>query len=288
MTDRITREDIAEVAAHIGVEPAALAAVLEVECGWPRRRGFDRAGRVRILYEPHIAHRLTRVRAPAKLRRLILDGLAYRRWGERKYPRSNAERWRQLERARAIVGDLAYNFASYGLPQIMGFNHRRAGYPSARAMVEDFQRGERQQLEALGRFLAASKSMIEALRRRQWARFARAYNGRAYKKNRYDVKLRSAYERWRKRPWPEVQVAAEAPPAPPAAASPPPPPADHPGESIPGPAAPPPPAAASSPTRRPGVVGLFIAALTALAAAGASIAGWLQQAWHWLQQIIGG
>ena len=100
------------------------------------------------------------------------------------------------------MGDRAYLCASYGLPQIMGFNHLAAGYGSVVDMVADFSRGERQQLEALGRFLHARKTLIKALRRKHWARFAKGYNGRSYKKNRYDEKLRRAYERFARQKWP--------------------------------------------------------------------------------------
>jgi len=63
MSRRIDRQDIVEVAARLKVEPAALAAVLAVECGWPRRSGFDDEGRVRILWERHVCWRSPRAKS---------------------------------------------------------------------------------------------------------------------------------------------------------------------------------------------------------------------------------
>jgi len=38
--------------------------------------------------------------------------------------------------------------------------------------------------------------MAEALRKKDWATFARRYNGPGYAKNSYDTKLKSAYDRF--------------------------------------------------------------------------------------------
>ena len=38
------------------------------------------------------------------------------------------------------------------------------------------------------------KPLVEWLRERNWAKFARAYNGPGYAQNQYDVKLKQAYE----------------------------------------------------------------------------------------------
>ena len=274
MKKRIDRQDIADVARRLRIEPAALAAVLAVECTWPRRKGFDHTGLVRILYERHIAWRLTKGDDREKL---ATAGLARAKW-KRDYPKSNRERWRQLEKAREIVGDKAYEFASYGLPQIMGFNYKKAGYTSAREMAEAFATGEREQLEGLGRFLAANKRMIEALQKHHWARFARAYNGRGYKANRYDEKLKRAYERFSGQDWPHGRVDGEYSPWKPVAAS----------LASPAPGTRPPdmetgnqPQRPEQQKKRPGLFAGLIVLLSALA-------GTVAAAWDWIINLFGG
>ena len=274
MTNRIDRQDIADVAARIGVEPAALAAVLAVECRWPRRRGFDTKGRVRILWERHKCWKYATKAERAKLPREICNP---KRGG---YPKGrnaterNGKNWARLHRARKVMGDRAYLCASWGLPQIMGFNHEAAGYAHVTDMVADFARGERQQLEALARFIMHSKTLRNALRRRHWGRFAKSYNGQAYKENKYDTELRDAYARLSRRKWPPARTAA-----PPKAAPPPSGPSPRP--------APPPPRQDAPVTSRPARRqrgGFFI--VTALAGAVAAIAGALAAAWDWLTHLF--
>ncbi|MEG6992119.1 N-acetylmuramidase domain-containing protein, partial [Pseudomonas aeruginosa] len=45
------------------------------------------------------------------------------------------------------------------------------------------------------RFIEADPALLKALKGRKWAEFARRYNGPAYARNLYDVKLERAYAR---------------------------------------------------------------------------------------------
>lgn len=86
--------------------------------------------------------------------------------------------------------------ASWGLFQIMGFNHTAAGHPDIHSFVDAMKKSEGEQLLAFARFAAADKAMLSALQAKDWAAFAERYNGRAYKKNNYDAKLANAYARY--------------------------------------------------------------------------------------------
>ncbi|MNP53964.1 hypothetical protein D3C76_1484860 [compost metagenome] len=55
--------------------------------------------------------------------------------------------------------------------------------------------GENQQFEAFARFIETDPALLKALRGKRWATFARLYNGPAYERNLYDVKLERAYTR---------------------------------------------------------------------------------------------
>ena len=116
------------------------------------------------------------------------------------YPKRSCVNWDRLERMRKVVGDCAYDCASYGLPQIMGFNHELAGYASAKKMIDAFM-DEREQLRALGRFLRRT-GLLRKLRRHDWRGFARGYNGPAYHEHDYHTRLEAAWRKWRKKDWP--------------------------------------------------------------------------------------
>ena len=73
----------------------------------------------------------------------------------------------------------------------MGFNHRAAGFQSAKSMVASMLDGEGQQIEAFANLLFDWK-LSDALRNRDWRRFALKYNGPNALNHGYDKKLRAA------------------------------------------------------------------------------------------------
>lgn len=187
--ERASYSDFVDTAALLGVEVAAFQAVVDVEA---RAEGYFSSGAPIMLPERHIAYARTR---GAVRDQLVRAGLAYPKWGTKKYPRSGDARYAMLDQMIAVCGDKAYEFCSFGLPQMMGFNYAACGYSSAVAMFGAFKQSERAQLQAMARFIAAGPKMHAALKRRDWATFARHYNGPGYRKNRYDDKLDAAYRR---------------------------------------------------------------------------------------------
>jgi len=67
-----------------------------------------------------------------------------------------------------------------------------AGFATVEEYVEKMYESEYQQLLAFCSFLKGT-GIVDPLRKKDWAAFARRYNGPGYKKNKYDVKLRQAY-----------------------------------------------------------------------------------------------
>jgi hypothetical protein len=162
--------------------------------------GFDSAGRVRMLFEPHIFYRET---AGAARAAAVKAGLAWPTW-RREYPKDSYPR---LIAAMAIDRDAALRSASWGLGQIMGFNCIAAGFDSADGMVRAFAADEETQLAAMVRFIKA-RGLDDELRHHDWAGFARGYNGAGYAANGYHTKLAVAYAKWagiRDTPMPTVQ-----------------------------------------------------------------------------------
>lgn len=185
---RLTRNDIVNAAAFLGCSVPALRAVIAVESNG---RGFDDKGRPTILFEPHVLYRNLE---GDERQQAIMLGLAYPKWGTRAYPRGNDAQYVRLEAARKINNEAAFRSVSIGLGQILGENYRSAGHQSAGEMFVAACDSEGAQLMQMAHFIKSNR-LDESLRRKNWAAFARSYNGPGYAKNRYDDKLAAAYRR---------------------------------------------------------------------------------------------
>ncbi len=184
---RLDDIDLPRVGALIGVGEDEIHAVMDVEASGS---GFDAQGRVKALYEPHKAYALS---SGAVRAQLVSAGLAYPKWGERPYPKDSYPR---ILLAMAIDETVALNATSWGLGQVMGFNHAAAGYPSARAMVEAFAEDEEVHLEAMIRFIIAN-GLDDEIRRHDWKGLARGYNGSG-QVEAYGARLATAFAKWAK------------------------------------------------------------------------------------------
>jgi hypothetical protein len=185
---RLDDIDLPMVGQMIGVGEDEVHAVLDVESAGS---GFDKQGRPKMLFEPHIFWR--ELGPGPKRDKAAAQGLAYPRW-KRDYP---ADSYPRLLKAIAIDEEAAMRSASWGLPQLMGFNCKLAGYPKAKAMVEAFLDDEETHLAAMIRFIKAT-GLDDELRRHDWKGYARGYNGKGFAQNGYDRKLAAAFARWQK------------------------------------------------------------------------------------------
>lgn len=185
---RLDDIDLPRIGAHIGVGEDELHAVLDVET---RGGGFDKKNRPKNLFEPHIFYRELKGKERASAVKL---GLAYKKWGEKKYPRDSYPR---LIKAMKINADAALRSCSWGLGQIMGFNCLLAGYATALDMVEDFRDDEETHLRAMVNFIASSH-LDDELRAHDWSGFARGYNGSGFERHGYHTKLAAAFAKWQK------------------------------------------------------------------------------------------
>lgn len=183
--------DIRKAAELIGVEPCAVQAVVDVESGGS---GFLPDGRTKILFEGHVFWKELQKRGidPAPLASKY-PNVIYPKWDRSQYKGGAAE-WERLNTAALVNKEAALCSASYGLFQIMGFNHRAAGFDSVQAFVDAQKESEAMQLQSFCAFMR-SEGLVLFLLGQDWAGFARRYNGPGYAANQYDVKLRRAYER---------------------------------------------------------------------------------------------
>ncbi|TIX59043.1 MAG: DUF3380 domain-containing protein [Mesorhizobium sp.] len=185
---RLTDIDIPRTGAIIGVGEDEIHAFMDVEAAGS---GFDRAGRPKLLFEPHVFYRNL---SGAKRSAAVKAGLAYAKWGAKPYPKDSYPR---LIAAMAIDETAALKSASWGLTQILGENHNAAGFPTVQAMVQAFMANEAAHLEATVKLLVAWK-VDDDLMAHRWAVVARTWNGPGYKKNRYDSRLAAAFAKWKK------------------------------------------------------------------------------------------
>jgi hypothetical protein len=95
--------------------------------------------------------------------------------------------------------------ASWGIGQVMGFNHLAAGFPTAAAMVTSFVDSEDNQLLGQAGFLVAN-DLDAALREQDWQTFAIGYNGPRYWEHQYDVRLAQQYQRFSTGSLPDLTV----------------------------------------------------------------------------------
>ena len=186
---RLTSAGLLAAADRVGVDVATLRAVIEVESAGA---GFDNRKRLKLLFRAHIFYK--QLGPGSKRDEAVRQGLAYPKAGIRPYP-PLSKRYEQISAAMAIDERAALNSASWGLSQIMGFNHKAAGFPSARAMVISMLEGEDKQLEAFANLLSEWK-LATFLRKRDWRTFSLRYNGRNALSNGYDKKLAAAFERF--------------------------------------------------------------------------------------------
>lgn len=189
MNRNISAQAWTTLARKLRVDEACLRAVATVESSG---RGFLPSPSVlpKVLFEGHVFHRLTQGRFDAGS-----PGLSYPHWDRSKYSGTLAGEWKRLDAACALDQDVALQSASWGAFQLMGFNYRLCGFDDVDAFVAAHKAGADEQLAAFARFIAR-RPFLGALRAKDWKRFAYAYNGPGYAKNRYDSRLAAAYARY--------------------------------------------------------------------------------------------
>jgi hypothetical protein len=178
-------------ATAIGVEPAALLAVIELEsAGVVTARIGDRDEPL-IRFEGHYFDRRLKGAALERARR---EGLADPRAGAVTNPSTQIARWRLLNRAIEIDAVAALESCSWGVGQVMGAHWQWLGYDRVEKLVNTARSGVAGQIGLMALYILKA-DLAGALRRRDWAAFARGYNGPGFAKNGYHTKLAAAYRR---------------------------------------------------------------------------------------------
>lgn len=193
--ERLTDKDFEIVARLLDCETAALKAVQEVETG--DKGGFFAPGKPAILFEGHIFWSQLKKRGINPESYLPgNENILYPKWEKGHYKGGIAE-YDRLEQARKIDRDAANASASWGMFQVMGFNYAACDESSVESFVNAMAESELKQLILSARFIKHA-GMLSALQTKNWAEFARRYNGPAYAQNFYDSKLAQAYQKYSK------------------------------------------------------------------------------------------
>lgn len=189
----LTATDFDAAAARLGVATPILRAVHEVETAGGN--GFLEAGKPVILFEGHVFWRQLEMRGipPAALAEGN-ENILYPRWNREHY-RGGVREYARLARALRIHEEAALCATSWGMFQLMGFNHEVCGYEHVVDFVQAMCCSPGEQLEAFVCFVR-KRGLVRYLQCRDWEGFARRYNGSGFALNRYDEKLRRAYERF--------------------------------------------------------------------------------------------
>ncbi|AEI47674.1 N-acetylmuramidase domain-containing protein [Runella slithyformis] len=166
----LTAIDWANAAARLKCTVSIIRAVAQKESSG---KGFYVTGALKQRFEPHIFKRRTGQTASSYV-------VAY-----------------------ALNPVEAMNSTSWGMFQIMGFNFKAAGYSSVEAMLADYRKGEKQQLNSFVT-LILDWGLDDELRNKKYAAFAARYNGPKYSINNYDVDLEKFDKQFAANPLPET------------------------------------------------------------------------------------
>ncbi|SBW15281.1 putative membrane protein [Brucella sp. 10RB9215] len=183
-------DGIASLAAQLGCETAVALAIVEVESNG---KGYDSAGRVKVLFEKHKFYK----NLPAEKRqKAVKAGLARKKWikpadGGYKDQPNNGAALDLLCRAIKLDEAAALKSASYGIGQVLGENYAVCGWRSVQAFVADMCASEDNHVKAMLGFLKGN-GLADSLRDRDFNAVARIYNGTG-QVSLYGEKMRIAY-----------------------------------------------------------------------------------------------
>lgn len=181
----LTEHDYKQAASILEVDVATIKAVAEVESAGG---GFLTNGQPKILFEGHKFHEFTN----GKYSTPENANISYPNWNRRYY---NENQHKRLAKAVRLNRTAALMSASWGKFQIMGFNFNLAGFGNLQSFINAMYHSEGKQLIAFVNFIN-NTGLKKYLQRKDWARFARGYNGVSYAKNKYDIKLANAYKKY--------------------------------------------------------------------------------------------
>lgn len=177
----------------LGVEVAAIKAVVEIEAG-PGHKGFWEEGKPIINFDLTVykkraaANKVNLSKAQKKYPEIFMKP------NRKKYGSQQAAQYARLTQALEVDTVSAIEGTFWGMFQIGGFNYKLCGTSSPMEFMKRMCRSERDQLDLFAKLLIKT-DMVKPLRKRDWAAFARRYNGPSYASRGYHTKLAQSYKK---------------------------------------------------------------------------------------------
>ncbi len=189
----VTDQDYVNAAAQLGsgIDPLLVRACAQVESGG--KSGFGPAGLPIIAYEGHWFQKYTHHHYDETHPLLSYRYKKKAGWQWQKNNKDQTTAWKTLNEAMELNAAAALKATSWGMCQVMGFNYESCGYKDVFAFVEAMKQGSLGQLQAFVGYCKGRPGMIAALRRKDFAAMAYAYNGKDY--GDYDKRFERAYKR---------------------------------------------------------------------------------------------
>jgi hypothetical protein len=193
----VTQSDIAAIARVLACDPLQIRAVALVEASGG---GFLPDGRPKILFERHwLRRRIGKVLASVSVAGHFLAHPTPGGYTLDADRDGQNDSWEKLEEACRTDPVAAFESCSWGKFQIMGGHWQALGYPDVFSFAWSMVASETGHYRALSAFITAKK-LGPALRRisprpADNEAFAAGYNGKAFRKNNYHVKLADAMRR---------------------------------------------------------------------------------------------
>lgn len=186
-SDHLTNRDYNDAAEFLGIEAAAVKAIVEIETG-RTNSGFHSPGKPIINFDAAVYRRAAARRGIDPSKALAAASGS-----------SQAAHQARFDAAVAADTISAVDGTFWGLFQIGGFNWRLCGATSRADFLQRMSRSERDQLDLFAQFIRNS-GLLKHLKAKDWASFARGYNGAGYARNGYHTRLAAAYRKYRAQP----------------------------------------------------------------------------------------
>ena len=189
--DRLTDEDFREVAEELGVEVAAIKAVVEIEAG-AKHEGFWANGKPIINFDLSMFRKFAARNKINLSRYQRSHAVVFAKPNRARYGSYQAAQQARLDAARTIDDKTAIEGTFWGMFQLGGFNWKVCGTSSPDEFVRLMSRSERDQLELFAEFIRET-GMLPLLKAKNWSAFARRFNGPSYARRGYHTRLARAY-----------------------------------------------------------------------------------------------
>ncbi|MCL2891546.1 N-acetylmuramidase family protein [Brenneria tiliae] len=173
------------------VDINVIRAFATVESGG--KEGFSELSLPVIAYEGHIFRKYSQ-RKYDQTHPLL--SYSYKKKAGPEWQKNNANQrtaWNTLVKAYELDDEAALKATSWGMFQIMGFNHAACGYKDVFIFVNAMKANAGNHLNAFLKLCQSNAALLSAMQRKDFKSMAYNYNGKDY--GDYDIRMQRVYDR---------------------------------------------------------------------------------------------